>query len=151
MTNLRFLGIIVLQILFVCCSSKKALVDKIDTHYGKVKFYNESKKNNIQHIYASVDSSGFRSYYEFYPNKITKTSEVSKQMIYTVFDGDLPKDYDKNIYLKFSPLDKLILNHGNRILDSLGLKNFKRTNNENAFIIEVNYYHGYPKNKSFKR
>ena len=72
-------------------------------------------------------------------------------MIYTVFDGDLPQDYGKNIYLKFSPLDKLILNHGNRILDSLGLKNFKRTNNGKAFIIEVNYYHGYPKNKSFKR
>ena len=72
-------------------------------------------------------------------------------MIYTVFDGDLPQDYNKNIYLKFSPLDKLILNHGNRILDSLGLKNFKRTNNGKAFIIEVNYYHGYPKNKSFKR
>lgn len=46
-------------------------------------------------------------------------------MIYTVFDGDLPQDYDKNIYLKFSPLDKLILNHGNRILDSLGLKILK--------------------------
>lgn len=52
MTNLRFFGIIVLQILFVSCSSNKTLVDKIDTHYGKVKFYNENKKNNIQHIYA---------------------------------------------------------------------------------------------------
>ncbi len=88
MTNQRFFGIFVLSILFVYCSSNKTLVDKIDTHYGKVKFYNESGKSNIQHIYASVDSLGFRSYYEFYSNKITKTSEVSKQMIYTVFDEE---------------------------------------------------------------
>lgn len=38
MTNLRFFGIILLQILFVSCSSNKTLVDKIDTHYGKVNF-----------------------------------------------------------------------------------------------------------------
>ena len=47
MTNLRFFGIILLQILFVSCSSNKTLVDKIDTHYGKVKFYNESKKTTF--------------------------------------------------------------------------------------------------------
>lgn len=151
MTNQRFFAIFILSILFICCSSNKTFIDKTNTDYGSIKFYNENKKNNLKHIYALVDSLGFLSYYDFYPNKITKTSQVSKQMIYTVFDEELSEEYDKQIYLKFSPLDKLALKRGNYILDSLGLKNFKRTKNENAFIIEVNYYNGYPKHKSFKR
>lgn len=47
MTTYVFFEIIVLQILFVSCSSNKTLVDKINTHYGKVNFTTKVKKTTF--------------------------------------------------------------------------------------------------------
>nr|WP_315218811.1 hypothetical protein [uncultured Flavobacterium sp.] len=153
MEKLQLYFIVLGTLLFTSCSSNKLLLTKMDTQYGKVKFYSEkiSKYNkDIARIYAAVDSLGYRSYYKFYPDKIVRTTERSKQMIYTVSKEKLSNVYDKKLYLKFSSLDNLILQRGNRILDSLNLEKFKRSERAEAFIIEVNYYHGYPKHEKFK-
>jgi hypothetical protein len=79
-----------------------------------------------------------------------KTTETTKELTYTVYYGPLPEEYDTRLYHKFSFLDSLVLTQGDHLLDSLGIHNFKRSKGGQAYIIEVNYYHGYSKNKKFK-
>jgi hypothetical protein len=138
---------------FFGCSSGINLVSKSKTNYGQLNFYSEKAKKgdtDIQRIYASVDSSGKRSYYSFSADRIVKTTETTKELTYTVYYGPLPEKYDTHLYHKFSFLDSLVLTQGDNLLDSLGLDNFKRSKGSEGYIIEVSYYHGYPKNKKFK-
>ena len=137
---------------FFACSSDAKLVDKSKTKYGQIKFYIEKSKDkqNIQRIYALVDSSNNTNFYSYYPDRIVKTIEGEKQLTYTVFYGQLPEMFDTKTYQMFSPLDSLILLQGDNILDSLRLNNFKRSKGARAFEIEITYYHGYPKNEKFR-
>ena len=153
--QLLFKDIILLAIsisLFACSTNVK-LIDKSRTKDSDVKFYSEknSKKNpSIKRIYASVKTADNNSYYSFYPDKIVKTTDTAKALIYTIFYGQLPKNYDSNIYQRFSHLDSFVLIKGDKLLDSLGLDDFKTSKGAEGFQIEVNYYHGFPKNKKFR-
>ena len=90
------------------------------------------------------------SYYSFYPEKIIKTTDTAKTLIYTVAYEPLQTNYDADIYQKFSVIDSIVLTKGDKLLGSLGLSNFKTSKGTNAFMIEVNYYHGFPKGKNFR-
>jgi len=135
------------------CSSTVKLIDKSQTKYGDIKFYSEkvTKDNStIKRIYASVKTANSKSYYSFYPDKIVKTTDTAKALIYTVFYGQIQTNFDNNIFQRFYNLDSIVLTKGDNLLDSLGLHNFKTSNGADGFQIEVNYYHGFPKNKKFR-
>lgn len=129
------------------------MIDKSQTNYGYIKFYSEkgTKDNSsIKRIYASVKTDHSKSYYSFYPDKIVKTTDTAKELIYTVFYGQIQTKFDSNIFQRFSELDSIVLTKGDNLLDSLGLHNFKTSNGADGFQVEVNYYHGFPKNKKFR-
>ena len=135
------------------CSTTVKLIDKSRTKYGDIKFYSEkvTKDNSsIKRIYASVKTADNKSYYSFYPDKIVKTTDTTKALIYTVFYGQIQTNLDSNIYQRFSNLDSIVLAKGDNLLDSLGLQKFKTSKGADGFLIEVNYYHGFPKNKKFR-
>ena len=135
------------------CSTTVRLIDKNRTKYGDIKFYSEkvTKDNSsIKRIYASVKTADNKSYYSFYPDKIVKTTDKAKALIYTVFYGQIQTSFDSNIYQRFSNLDSIVLAKGDNLLDALGLQKFKTSKGADGFLIEVNYYHGFPKNKKFR-
>jgi len=137
----------------ISCSTTVRLIDKSKTQYGSIKFYTEriSKNNSsIKRIYASVKTCNSQSYYSFYPDKIVKTTDTAKALIYTVSNEPLQTNYDTDIYQKFSVMDTIVLTKGDKLLGSLGLNNFKTSKGATAFMIEVNYYHGFPKGKRFR-
>jgi len=153
MKRLTFYLVVILAVFLISCNSNIKLIDKYKAQNVSIKFYKENitkEDLNIKRIYASVDCSRNRSYYSFYPDRIVKTTSTDKALIYTVIYGQLPQIYDSNEYQKFSALDSLVLFQGVKLLDSLGLNNFKRLTGAEAFRIEVNYYHGYPKHKKFR-
>jgi hypothetical protein len=142
-----------IAISLISCSTTVRLIDKSKTQDGDIKFYTEriSKNNSsIKRIYASVKTGDSQSYYSFYPDKIVKTTDKAKTLIYTVSYEPLQTSYDTDIYQKFSVIDSIVLSKGDKLLDSLGLNNFKTSKGANAFMIEVNYYHGFPKGKRFR-
>jgi hypothetical protein len=135
------------------CSGNIHLVEKTKTTYGRIKFYSEKTSKNekrIKRIYASINRNGHRSYYSFYAGKIVKTTDIAKTLTYTVIYENLPKNYDTTLYQKLSSLDSFVLIQGDNLLDSLGLSNFKKSKGAQGYLIEINYYHGYPKRKKFK-
>jgi hypothetical protein len=73
------------------------------------------------------------------------TTSISKQLAYTISYKELQTNYDKNIYRNISFIDSQVLAKGDKILDSLGLHNFKHSVGAKSFEIEVYYYHGRPK------
>ena len=97
-----------------------------------------------------MKTADIKSYYSFYPDKIVKTTDTAKALIYTVFYGQIQANFDSNIYQRFSNLDSIVLSKGDNLLDSLGLQNFKTSKGTDGFMIEVNYYHGFPKHKKFR-
>jgi hypothetical protein len=147
---------IILPTIFISlfgCSSTVKLIDKSQTKYGDIKFYSEKVTkdiSSIKRIYASVRTADSKSYYSFYPDKIVKTTDTAKTLIYTVYYGQIQTNFDSNSFQRFSYLDLIVLTKGNSLLDSLGLQNFKTSKGADGFQIEVNYYHGFPKNKRFR-
>jgi hypothetical protein len=97
-----------------------------------------------------VKTADNKSHYSFYLDKIVKTTDTAKALIYTVFYGQIQTNFDSNTYQRFSNLDSIVLTKGDNLFDSLGLQNFKTSKGANGFLIEVNYYHGFPKNKKFR-
>lgn len=155
--NMRQLSKVMILFLIVIslisCSTTVRLIDKSKTQYGNIKFYTEriSKSNSsIKRIYASVKTGDSQSYYSFYPDKIVKTTDKAKTLIYTLSYEPLQTSYDTDIYQKFSVIDSIVLSKGDKLLGSLELNNFKTSKGATAFIIEVNYYHGFPKGKFFR-
>jgi hypothetical protein len=139
--------------LLASCRGAIKLIDKHQTPDGTVRFYIESierNKSDVKGIYASVNNRGTRIYYRFCPEEIVMTTEKAKQLTYIVYHEKLLTNYDSNIYKKYSPLDSIVLTRGDKLLDSLGLENFKKAFNSEAYQIQVNYYHGYPKWKKIR-
>jgi hypothetical protein len=135
--------------LFACSGTIK-LIYKSSTENEKISYYVEkmtTDNSDVKRIYASVDSNGHKSYYSFYPDNIVMTTDKAT---YKVFYGQLPANHDSDIFRKFSSLDSLVLKRGDNLLDSLGLKTFKRSTGADSYEIEVIYYHGFPKNKKFR-
>lgn len=145
-----FLKSILIIGLIVSCATNRTLVDQEELNDGIAKYYIETdlKENRYEkRLLAAVDNS---LYYSFYPDKIVKQTRDNKELIYTLYFDDLPNDYDSNSFKKLSATDSIVLSKGSTILDSLGWTDYHKFNGATAFLIEVNYYHGYSKNKRFE-
>ncbi|SFN99653.1 hypothetical protein SAMN05660413_03372 [Salegentibacter flavus] len=126
------------------------MVDREMSDQGMAKFYIETDLKESRYekrLLATVDNS---LYYSFYPDKIVKQTSEHKELIYTLYFDRLPDNYNRKSFKKISATDSIILSKGSTILDSLGWTDYQKPNEARAFLIEVNYYHGYPKNKRFK-
>jgi hypothetical protein len=142
--------LIILVAFIYSCTTSITLLEKSTTKYGIIKFYIDNKTQSDfknKRLLASVNNEIF---YSFYSDKIIKQSKQDKNLINTLFYGLLPTSFDTTAFQKLSAMDSSILLHGDRILDSLGLTNYKKSKGATAFDIEVNYYHGYPDNKKFR-
>jgi len=142
--------LIILVAFIYSCTTSKTLLDKSTTKYGIIKFYINNKTQSDfknKRVLATVNNEIF---YSFYSDKIIKQSKQDKNLINTLFYGLLLTSFDTTAFQKLSALDSSILIHGDRILDSLGLTNYKKSKGATAFEIEINYYHGYPDNKKFR-
>ena len=146
-----YITTIFLVIFLISCSTNKELIRKEKMEFGITKYYLENNlKKNIygKRVLAIIDNS---IYYSFYSDKIVKQTKEEKQLIHTLFFEKIPKELnDPKYYQALSKMDSIVLTKSNDILDSLNLKNYKKWDGATAFIIEVNYYHGFPKNKKFK-
>ena len=135
----------------ISCSSNKELIKREKTEFGLIKYYVEtaSKKGTSQNrIVVKVANS---VYYSFYSDRIVKHTKLDKALIYTLFYGEIPEEMNSpDYYQRLSKLDSIVLSASDRILDSLKWKNYKRWNGATAFLVEVCYYHGFPKNEKFK-
>lgn len=138
----------------ISCSTNKGLIKREKTDFGTVKYYIQTDITDLsdnkyeKRIIVKVDNSAF---YSIYSNVIYKHTKQNKELIYKLFYGEIPEEFnDPKYYQKLSELDSLVLSNSNRILDSLKWENFKRWNGASAFEIEVVYYHGFPKNEKFE-
>ncbi|NHM01570.1 hypothetical protein [Flavobacterium difficile] len=151
MSKQIYISTIFLIILSISCSTNKGLIEKRKTEFGITKYYIEKDlKNNKykERLLATIDNS---VYYSIYSDKIVKQTKKNKQLIYTLFFDNIPENLnDTKYYQNLTKMDSIVLTESNKILNSLNLQNFKKWNGAKAFIIEVNYYHGYPKNRKFK-
>ncbi len=139
--SILFIGLI------VSCATNRTLVDREMSDQGMAKFFIETDLKESQYekrLLATIDNS---LYYSFYPDKIVKQTREHKELIYTLYFDRLPDNYDRNNFEKISATDSIILSKGSAILDSLGWTDYQKSKDASAFLIEVNYYHGYPKNK----
>jgi hypothetical protein len=144
MRKLAFL-IIVFQL--CSCATNKKLLQKTEILNEKVKFYSLAEKGNktkIKKIYADVDSSGYKSFYSFYPNSLLVTSERSPQtMITLVFD-------DAEGYKPFTTFDSLIVRQANKLFASRGLDSFMVRSGATGFQEVIYFLHGWPKGRKLQ-
>ncbi len=134
----------------VSCGTNRTIVDQEMSDQGMAKFYIETDLKESRYekrLLATIDNS---LYYSFYPDKIVKQTREHKELIYTLYFDRLPANYDRNSFEKISTTDSIVLSKGSKILDSLGWTDYRKSNDASAFLIEVNYYHGFPKNKKFE-
>ena len=69
----------------------RSCIYRIANNFNKVSF-----KNSL--VYASVKTGESQSYYSFYPDKIVKTTDKAKALIYVVSYEPLQTTYDTDIY-----------------------------------------------------
>ncbi|MFI2742753.1 hypothetical protein ACG2LH_08440 [Zhouia sp. PK063] len=111
----------------------------------------KTEKNNLNDQNRIVINVADSVYYSLYSDGINKRTKKSKNSVYRLFYGEIPKELDAQIaYQKLSELDSLVLSKSDKILDSLKWSHFKRWDGAKAFEEEIIYYHGFPKNEKFK-
>lgn len=134
------------------CSGNRKLISRIHAEFGIIKFYvvNASNNNtNAEKVYADVDSNRVKKFYSFYPDRIIMTDERAKNLSYTVTFQELPENYDTRVYHRFSRLDSIVFDQAKTFIDSSKYLNLKWLQGAEGYIIEVNYYHGFPKKKKY--
>ena len=119
--------------------------------FGVTKYYIEKNLKNNKYKEKLIATINNSVYYSFYPDKIIKQTKKNKELIYTLSFDKIQENLNENEhYQNLTKMDSIVLTDGNKILDSLSFQNFKKWNGAKVFIIEVNYYHRYPKNKKFR-
>lgn len=135
------------------CTSNKMLVEKQRTKFGNVKVYevNISSSNpSVDKLYVATDSNGIKRFYIFFPDKIVMTDERAKELSYTIIFHELQENFDSNIYHRLSTWDTMVLSRALTILKASKYSHLKSPDNAKGYEIEVNYYHGYPKDKKLQ-
>lgn len=135
------------------CASNKMLIEKQQTEFGNVKFYAvnvSSDKPYVDKVYVATDSNGVKRFYSFYPDKIVMTDERAKELSYTIIFHKPQDHFDSNIYHQLSKWDTLVFSKALIILKSSKYSHLKSPDNAEGYEIEVNYYHGFPKDKKFQ-
>jgi hypothetical protein len=141
-------------IISICsCARHKNLIGRSHTEYGRIKFYAimaSGDNFSVSKVYADVDSNGIKRYYSFYPDKIMMTDERAKGLSYAVLFRNLPDNYDSNNYRLLSPFDTSVLKKAKRFLNTSKYSFLKSPEGATGYEIEVNYLHGFPKNRKFQ-
>jgi hypothetical protein len=153
LNSLKLIATILFLILLISCSSNTKLIYKDSTEYGRLKFYIEKKSSESSlpnRIYATIDSSNTKIYYSFYSDRIVKTTSKDPNLSYTLFYGQIEWNPNSKMYGNFSSLDSLILSQGDKLIESNEYTYLKKSKGANGYLIEVVYYHGFPKNKRLK-
>ena len=125
---------------WVSCSANKELIRKERTEFGDVKFYVENyldlKDNNYK---KSVLAKFQNSTYIFSPDEINKNKRKEKYLFYTLTYKEIPKELKQQTgyFQELSKIDSLILQKGDKILDSLNWNNHKKSKGATGFITEV--------------
>jgi len=135
------------------CASSKKLIEKSQTEFGSIKFYAvnaTTDKSYVDKVYADVDSNDVKRYYSFYPDRVVMTDERTKGISYTVSFQQLPDNYDSNIYRGFSKWDTLVFSKAKSLFKTSDYSHLKSLKGAEGYEIEVNYLHGFPKDKQFK-
>lgn len=153
MRNLTRITLFFLTALSICsCFSNRKLIEKTKTEFGSIRFYAVKfprDKSILEKVYAEVDSNDIKRFYSFYADRIVVTDERAKALSYMVIFQKLPDNYDSNMYRRFSRLDTVVFSKAKSLLDTSNYSNLKGLQGAEGYLIEVNYYHGFPKNKMF--
>ena len=150
-----------LIILVVSCSTQRGLIKREKTEFGTIKYYVQTSYKKDNYIETKLNDLNDKNrivikiadsvYYSIYSDGIYKRTKTSKNSVYRLFYGKMPKDLDAQIaYHKLSELDSLILSKSDKILDSLKWNAFESWTGAKAFEEEIIYYHGFPKNGKFE-
>ncbi len=78
------------------------------------------------------------------------TDERAKELSYTILFKQLPDQFDTNFYRQLSQLDMTVLSKAKTILKTSSYSHLKNPIGSTGFEIEVNYMHGFPKNRKFQ-
>ncbi|MCM5530520.1 hypothetical protein [Parasegetibacter sp. NRK P23] len=135
------------------CAINKSLIEKQQTEFGTIKFYNvniSSDKYFADKVYADSDSGGVKRFYSFYSDRILMTDEREKGLSYTIIFKKLPINFDSNIYHRLSIWDTLVFSKAAAILNASKYSNLKSSVGATGYEIKVNYLHGFPKDKKFQ-
>ena len=121
------------SVLLMSCSHSFQLVHKSQATGAKVKFYFASnlEKGGVK-FYSRVDSSNIVIFYRYRIDNIYKTYRNEDNYIYTLVSGDAVVPV-----IPYSKIDSIVLEKGDRILDSLNLENVKRARGSTGFVQEV--------------
>lgn len=135
------------------CYSNRTLIGKSQTEFGRSKFYevkSPSDNSKLDKVYVDIDSNGIKRFYSFYPDMIIMTDERAKNRSYTVIFQKLPDNYDTNVYHRFSKLDTIVFDKAINLIDTTKYSVLSRLKGAEGYLIEINYYHGFPKGKKFQ-
>ena len=117
----------------VSCGGISKVVYQTKTTEGKVKYYvakNPNYRKGEGKFYARVDSSNVRIYYSFQPSNIYKTYDNVGNYVYTLV-------FDRQPMLKLTSIDSIVLAKADKLLDSLGYNDLKRSKTATGFVVEV--------------
>jgi len=129
--NFLFLGSFAL--LISACGSHPTEVYQTKILDSDIGFYvsdNPDYRKGEGKFFARVDSSNSRIYYSFQHNYIFKTYTDKNINVYTLVS-------DEKDVLALTLIDSLVLKKADKLLDSLGYNNLKRSAGTTGFIIEV--------------
>ena len=144
--------LLLITITILSCSTNSRLIGENEITNGSIKFFKTNTnghKSYISKVYADVNNNGIKKYYSFYPDRIIMTDERAKNISYKVIFHKLPDNYDTNIYRQFSKLDTLVFVQMRNLLETSKYSHLKKLEGALGYEIEVNYYHGFPKDKKF--
>jgi len=117
------------SVVLLACSSSSKLVYKSHTPDARVKFYFSSNPERGVKFYSRVDSSNVIIFYRYHADNIYKTYRNDDNNIYALVSGNLVVPV-----IPYSKIDSLILEKGDRLLDSLQFANVKRAKGSAGFL-----------------
>jgi len=139
-------------LMFTGCTGRR-LIARNKSDFGIIRFYDDGSKaggKNREKIYALMTTKGVRQYFSFYPDKVVMTTKAAKHLSFTLSFEEIPKNHNPLNYGSLSSLDSIVFILARKLIDSSQFNIIKRLPEAKVFLIEVNYYHGFPKGKRFR-
>lgn len=121
-----------LTVLLVSCSNISAkLIYKTTVDRVTIRFYERKQMNkNKASFFARVDSNNIHITYKFLSQSTYKLYDKQDNYIHTLV-------YDKNPTLHFSRIDSALLIKADQLMDSLNIKQLRRTRLSTGFVVEI--------------
>ncbi len=121
--------IYLVSVLLFSCSSASKLIYKSHTADARLKFYFSSNPEGGVKFYSRVDSSNVIFFYRYHVDNIYKTYRNDDNNIYTLVSGNSVVPV-----IPYSKIDSIVLEKGDRLLDSLNLADVKRAKGSTGFV-----------------